>query len=440
MGFFETVRSRPLRRTDDRIFGGVCAGLAHRWGIAPLLVRLLFVLAALIGGLPLVLYGIGWLLLPEYKDGRIHLQELFRGRPDIAVAAALGMIVVGSLRPILWFGSTLDTLRDIIPLMYVLAVIGIGILALVILARALASRRRGGTPEAPAPAVVDTDAPIAAFEALEPSPAPAPRPRKPRTPVIEPRFAMGVIAIAIALGALTLLLRPNHLGAWLIAAGVALAVIAVGLIIAAARQRRGTWLTAASWLLGPALAFVLGLSLTLPEAVLSTRDIHMFEQHLGPDGTNTAFASNVRIPVSRDSVSATAGIGVYDIPDDGSQPLEVRVHASGYVVMRVSGFGGWEVTYPDGTTSEVEARVSTTADGQLELHWEFDDVVVTPGQSASYRNAAAKKNPQGVRIVQIELGNGDVRISPEFDDPTRFIIDKLGVTPPSTDATPKESE
>jgi phage shock protein PspC (stress-responsive transcriptional regulator) len=59
-------RPRPLYRcNDDRILGGVAAGLADYLAVDPTAVRLGFVLLALLGGLAVPVYAAAWLLIPE---------------------------------------------------------------------------------------------------------------------------------------------------------------------------------------------------------------------------------------------------------------------------------------------------------------------------------------------------------------------------------------
>jgi phage shock protein PspC (stress-responsive transcriptional regulator) len=59
-------RPRPLyRSSDDRILGGVAAGLADYLAIDPTAVRIGLVLLALVGGLAVPLYAAAWLLIPE---------------------------------------------------------------------------------------------------------------------------------------------------------------------------------------------------------------------------------------------------------------------------------------------------------------------------------------------------------------------------------------
>lgn len=89
--FFNRIRSWGIVRTEDRWLGGVSAGIAHRFGLDPALVRVLFVLLAFIGG-GVIVYGLGWLFLPEQRDGRIPVQEAMRG--SFPSAFWLGLLVV----------------------------------------------------------------------------------------------------------------------------------------------------------------------------------------------------------------------------------------------------------------------------------------------------------------------------------------------------------
>ena len=101
-GFFASIRRTGLFRTDERWIGGVAGGLAARLGIDPLIVRGLFGIGALLGGIGLVLYGVGWLLMPEQRDGRIHLQQLFRGDFDAAVIGGFALLLIGFAFPDNW--------------------------------------------------------------------------------------------------------------------------------------------------------------------------------------------------------------------------------------------------------------------------------------------------------------------------------------------------
>jgi phage shock protein PspC (stress-responsive transcriptional regulator) len=55
--------SRPQ---EGRLIGGVCAGLARRFGVTPLTARLLFVLILMVlPGSQLLVYPILWVLMPS---------------------------------------------------------------------------------------------------------------------------------------------------------------------------------------------------------------------------------------------------------------------------------------------------------------------------------------------------------------------------------------
>jgi phage shock protein PspC (stress-responsive transcriptional regulator) len=101
------MRRVDIVRTNDRWMGGVAGGIARRFGIDPLLVRGIFAASLLLGGVGFVAYGLGWALLPEESDGRIHLQETIRGRFDVGLLGAVAMVLLGlnsGSGMLRWFG------------------------------------------------------------------------------------------------------------------------------------------------------------------------------------------------------------------------------------------------------------------------------------------------------------------------------------------------
>lgn len=58
------MNTQLARSTNDRMFAGVCGGLARYFGIDSTLVRLVFVLAVLSGLSPLI-YVILWVVMPQ---------------------------------------------------------------------------------------------------------------------------------------------------------------------------------------------------------------------------------------------------------------------------------------------------------------------------------------------------------------------------------------
>jgi len=93
-GFFASIRRGLFPRSEQRWVGGVAGGVAERIGWDPLLVRGLLILSFFLGGLGLILYGLGWALLPE-RDGRIHLQEAARGNFDVAMLGSVAVFLMG---------------------------------------------------------------------------------------------------------------------------------------------------------------------------------------------------------------------------------------------------------------------------------------------------------------------------------------------------------
>jgi phage shock protein C len=90
-----------LKRSEtDRVIGGVAGGVAHRLGLSSTLVRVVWVLSILFGGLGVLAYVILWILLPKgtlripairvaeerYARGEITAGEFNRIRSDLQVS------------------------------------------------------------------------------------------------------------------------------------------------------------------------------------------------------------------------------------------------------------------------------------------------------------------------------------------------------------------
>lgn len=56
---------RPRRGPGGRVIGGVCAGLALRFGLSVGLVRVLTVLSCILPGPQFLLYAILWIVMPS---------------------------------------------------------------------------------------------------------------------------------------------------------------------------------------------------------------------------------------------------------------------------------------------------------------------------------------------------------------------------------------
>jgi phage shock protein PspC (stress-responsive transcriptional regulator) len=58
---------RMYRDTDNRIIGGVCAGMGAYWDLDPLILRIIFIALVLAGGLGVFIYLILYIVLPEAR-------------------------------------------------------------------------------------------------------------------------------------------------------------------------------------------------------------------------------------------------------------------------------------------------------------------------------------------------------------------------------------
>jgi signal transduction histidine kinase/phage shock protein PspC (stress-responsive transcriptional regulator) len=105
-------RRRAVRRTDDRLVGGVASGLAEHLGVDVLWVRVFFVVSSALGGLGVALYAGLWLLLPTAA----HLEQ---STPGLEAATRQGKRPGRSRR-----------LEDVGPLV-ALAAVGLGVVVLV---------------------------------------------------------------------------------------------------------------------------------------------------------------------------------------------------------------------------------------------------------------------------------------------------------------------
>jgi phage shock protein PspC (stress-responsive transcriptional regulator) len=54
-----------VRPREDRWIGGVCAGLARRFGMRPNTMRLIFIVSCLLPGPQVLIYLVLWALMPS---------------------------------------------------------------------------------------------------------------------------------------------------------------------------------------------------------------------------------------------------------------------------------------------------------------------------------------------------------------------------------------
>ena len=86
------------RDTDSRWFGGVCSGLAQRFGVDPVLIRAAAVVLVFLGGLGITLYVVLWLLLPDRRGEVLAERAVRQGDAGpIALLVLAALLVVGGV-------------------------------------------------------------------------------------------------------------------------------------------------------------------------------------------------------------------------------------------------------------------------------------------------------------------------------------------------------
>jgi signal transduction histidine kinase len=201
-----------LRRDREHGWiGGVCAGLARRYGIEPGLIRVAFVIATVAWGIGAAIYALAWLLVPAGDRGAAR-RRLPRGRGAVEVAIGTGLLLLSALLTFrglgLWFSDAIAW-------------------PLVLVASGAALIWRGST--SPDPASEPAPAGVPGATANRPAPATAveAEPEPGRTAAALSRTGVG-IALVIAAG-FAFLHGTGALGA---ARDVLLALIAAVVVLA----------------------------------------------------------------------------------------------------------------------------------------------------------------------------------------------------------------
>ena len=95
---------RPTRSTEQGLVGGVAAGLAHRAGVDPFLIRTAFVVLCLGRGAGILLYLVLWGISAEEKPGPVAARS--GGRQIAAVACITGGLLVLLRESSWWLGDS----------------------------------------------------------------------------------------------------------------------------------------------------------------------------------------------------------------------------------------------------------------------------------------------------------------------------------------------
>lgn len=322
------------RDPDDRMFAGVCAALARYTDTDPVLWRILVAVLTIFGGAGVVLYVLGWLLIPKRGNGSIVDNWLARHDRTTGprTLAIIGVIVLVLL-------ATTDNGHGLA------AVAVIGVIGYLVYrdrqGRPVAPSYTAGVGAPPYGAPVGTPPGPAADPAEEAAYGPpvppdwtvpgwgSPLPAEPRAPRERSRLgAMTLSVMALVTGVLVL---ARVYGAdWLTPERV----IAVDVVVVGAGLVVGTWLGRARWLV--LVGIVLSLALAAATAAHGVVGGGVGNRVWVADGTTSqqdhrlglgeATLDLTGVPAGR-HVSVDARVGVGHLVVIVPQGVPVRVHA-----------------------------------------------------------------------------------------------------------------
>jgi len=124
--------NKLYRSTTDRVFGGVCGGLADYLQIDPLILRIVFVLVAMINGLGLVAYLFMWLFVPSQTSASGQRDQVMRENVEEMKerARALGQSAQQSLNRQKWAANWMQGKTSQRMLLIGVALVVVGLLIL----------------------------------------------------------------------------------------------------------------------------------------------------------------------------------------------------------------------------------------------------------------------------------------------------------------------
>jgi phage shock protein PspC (stress-responsive transcriptional regulator) len=140
--------SAMRRSRSDRKIAGVAGGLGRWAGIDPLVFRILFVVLAIFGGSGLLLYALGWLLVPDDGQNQSEGQKLLRGRGGSSTVTTIVAGVVVLILGLVLIGKLIDTGPGVGGLGVMVAIVVIAVLLI-----REGQHRPSGTPAAEPPPV-----------------------------------------------------------------------------------------------------------------------------------------------------------------------------------------------------------------------------------------------------------------------------------------------
>lgn len=432
---FQNLRYTNLRRTDDGIIGGVCAGIAHRWGISPILVRLAFLCLLLFGGITFLLYGIAWFLIPKFPSDQIELEDAIHGAPNAATAGALAFILLGVFT-IFSFG---ENIFGAFASFTLIVVPGIVLLSLALFLIFRKQRNKNGntfTSQEFSQMDQNNSAQTQPSQQLQAQ----------HSPRVSGRFVLTTLAVVLASAALTLALMPTSYGSWAVTAGVVSTGLGLAVTIAGAMGKRATWLTAFTWLAAFPTVCAIFFALTLPHAVVTSENTRSFvmdhhfiprtasqQENIAQPSLIQSYTYNVTADYPRGNSKITTGLAAginFSVPDD--QPVIFKIDTTGFGhIGFTETLQEWEIQYRGETfKTQLPTIYQPRAAEYKKLLWSYDGYNLDPREQLIATSPAAIADPSKARVIEIEFGFGEIKIgadAPNSLDPLKYAEETLKV-------------
>lgn len=391
-----TDQRRLTRSLADRRIGGVCAGVARFLDLDPVIVRILWVIAAFAGpGVPL--YAVAWVVLPD-EDGEQGLDDVKRFQRSLMDGddRTAGWIVVAALiAGFFWFDGDLGVGDSLLPVV----MIGGG-LWLLLRDREPEREREVHGPPAPAAVAAAEDRPdgrdpllVEAERLLDPTPddlgippAPPPptSPPQPRSPLLRWVFGLLVVALGVViLLGITVGLMPS-----------VPEVFAGGLLLVGLALIVSAWFGRARGLIG------VGLGLTAAMVATSILDVPfrggVGERRVVPLTAEEAVADDHRM------IAGELTLDLTDLEVEAGTTLEVDASVvAGQLTVIVDDDQRWVIDAAV-RAGQITVEGSTSEEAGLDV----DTVVEIDGR----RSGAA------VVVLDADVGAGEIVILDESEE------------------------
>lgn len=351
-----TASRPPLRRVHG-ILGGVAAGIADYFDVEAWLIRLGFLLLVFAGGLGILLYLAGWLIIPERGSDDSIVEGWLQGISTEPAWIGVALIVIAAI----WILSSLNVAGS--GVIVALALLGIGIL----LYLGEGPARRPETARGPK---TSKQAETSSGSAPVTTQTKQPRPRRRQQP--RQRSSLGRFTLAatlIGLGVLALLNNagvlvpePRHYFA------AALAIVGAGLVVGAVWGRSRGLIA-----VGLILAFAMGMATTgsTVDAVQDRQVVTYKPQSASQVGSRYELSAGTLtidlsdIPSSDFAFSANLGAGELNVilPKGIGGSISSRLGVGEFNVLGTTsqGLGIGRTVYLDGTDGTARIDLSVGA-------------------------------------------------------------------------------